>query len=917
MQNLKNTVFFHIIFSLFFCTHAYAATFYVSPPPTGSDVNAGTSTAPFATISRAITAVKGVDKAVAGTTVVTINKGTYLLTQPLLINDSAGGSAVHRVIYKAADGDAVLISGGITASGWTQAAGKPYYQTSIIPTEVRDLYVAGERRTRARTNAAITGIGWSLSGTTRQGILIDQVLLPFIAHPEQVELHMQSDWRDAYVPVQSISLVNGAWDLRSNRINEASSLNPESAAPNYARRFYVENAIELLDQPDEWCFDRTSKTLYYYPKVGENIATLEVIVPVCERLLDIAGSSLADKVRNIRIEGLRFANTAWNAPSNEGWFGWQSESLARPANTAVPAAIRLNNATGVTIYNCQVRNTAAAGLALPNGVSASRIEGCYFFDIGDAAVLVSTTEHNAIDATGEEVCTNDTIVNNLIVRAGAAFRGAPGISAFYTDGLVIDHNTLMELPYSGISLGWDWSNTTTTCKNNRISANRIDGYLSTCRDGGGIYTLGNQPNSLVENNYLSHGYNDFAGLYFDEGSSFFTVRNNVIDVPQYWLYIWTPLTHDISLSSNWSTTLSETQKGTNITYQAPTLVTNSNWPTAAQTIIDGSGFSASLTGLTALLPLQSNVPPAVTISGSASIAISLIDKLIVNATVTDDGKPAGVLRTLWRKKSGPGTVSFPTAEEFRTLVSFSVAGTYTLECMASDLRDSSSATLQVVVSEATLGTNLALNKPANASSSYGLPQYGPAMGNDGNVNTIWAPATWGDSWWSVDLGSSVAIGRLELEGRRGLDQSDARRFFRFEGSNDSFFNTSIVLGGQDATPFDFEGTWSCNVVPPVSCKYLRMSKTVQGLGTLTELRVFDVKGTTVSTIRDEYSPNPRVKLTHNSGSRPRYVLLPLGRSRLSDNAVLFDLSGRSIGAQTRIHRSSSNNLRVLVTKEYP
>src|SRR6185369_2011236 len=71
---------------------ASAATYYVAPSPTGSDANAGTEQAPFATIQKAA------DVAVAGDTIV-VTAGTYAgakfshsgtVTAPIVVTARAG-----------------------------------------------------------------------------------------------------------------------------------------------------------------------------------------------------------------------------------------------------------------------------------------------------------------------------------------------------------------------------------------------------------------------------------------------------------------------------------------------------------------------------------------------------------------------------------------------------------------------------------------------------------------------------------------------------------------------------------------------------------------------------------------------------------------------------------------------------------
>jgi len=63
---------------------------------------------------------------------------------------------------------------------------------------------------------------------------------------------------------------------------------------------------------------------------------------------------------------------------------------------------------------------------------------------------------------------------------------------------------------------------------NKITNNRISYALQRVYDGGGIYTLGAQPDSLIEGNFI-HDLRGIGGaIYLDNGSRFFTVRRNVM-----------------------------------------------------------------------------------------------------------------------------------------------------------------------------------------------------------------------------------------------------------------------------------------------------------------------------------------------------------------------------------------------------
>ena len=59
------------------------------------------------------------------------------------------------------------------------------------------------------------------------------------------------------------------------------------ALPNY-----VENALELLDEPGEWYLDQPAKTMYYKPRPGEDLTKAPVVVPALETLVEMRGASI-------------------------------------------------------------------------------------------------------------------------------------------------------------------------------------------------------------------------------------------------------------------------------------------------------------------------------------------------------------------------------------------------------------------------------------------------------------------------------------------------------------------------------------------------------------------------------------------------------------------------------------------------
>jgi hypothetical protein len=106
----------------------------------------------------------------------------------------------------------------------------------------------------------------------------------------------------------------------------------------------------------------------------------------------------------------------------------------------------------------------------------------------------------------------------------------------YTDSVVVEHNELRDMPYSGVTAGWGWDNVDSALRDNVIRHNDIAGVLNLMSDGGGIYTLSKQPGTLIAENYVHdivrtpvHGAFNISGIYLDEGSNLITVRDNVLE----------------------------------------------------------------------------------------------------------------------------------------------------------------------------------------------------------------------------------------------------------------------------------------------------------------------------------------------------------------------------------------------------
>ncbi len=118
------------------------------------------------------------------------------------------------------------------------------------------------------------------------------------------------------------------------------------------------------------------------------------------------------------------------------------------------------------------------------------------------------------------------------------FHSAIGVWIGQSPNNRLVHNLIHDFYYTGISIGWTWGYGTALATNNLVAYNHVhhigrksDGDGPILSDMGGIYTLGMQPGTQVDNNL----WHDIAGLqyggwgiYFDEGSSSIVARSNVV-----------------------------------------------------------------------------------------------------------------------------------------------------------------------------------------------------------------------------------------------------------------------------------------------------------------------------------------------------------------------------------------------------
>ena len=527
------------VFSIGFAEQpAAGADFYVAT--SGNDGSAGTKEKPFATLTRAQEAVR--QRVVAGLgadVTVLIRGGTYALAEPLTYGPDDSGTAAHSITYAAYPKETVIVSGGAKIAGWKKGEGEVW--TARMPGVAegtwyfRQLYVNGQRASRARTpNGDADQPCWQLKGAS----LSDDLK----THTYQFEPAQVKQWRNL-TDVECV--VFGNWATTRKRFETidpatgtAEMAGPhakphDAMAPAAGRWFYIENAFEELDQPGEWYLDRQTGTLSYWPRAGEDLTTAEVVAPRLTRLLEVTGTA-ERPVRNLHFRGLRFEHADWTPPQG-GYLGIQACHFATGTAWSgnpwgrIDAAISWNWADSCSFEDGAVAHLGGCGIELVAGCSNDTVEGNEVFDISGNGTMLGGPSDEA------EVPKHCRLANNHVHACGLDYHGAVGMWTGFAQQAVIAHNLVHDLPYSGISLGWQWNPEPTAARENTVEYNHISDVMKRLGDGGGIYTLGFQPGTVLRGNHIHDvarsGYAQAApnnGMFIDEGSRGFLFEGNVI-----------------------------------------------------------------------------------------------------------------------------------------------------------------------------------------------------------------------------------------------------------------------------------------------------------------------------------------------------------------------------------------------------
>ena len=491
---------------------------------------------PFATWKKAQEAVQAIKKnyGLNQPVKVIFSAGTYYLTEPIVFAPDDSGTKSFPISYEAKPQQQVTISGGKVIKNWqeTQLGGLRLWTAnlplSLKETNFQHLWVNGQRRTRARyPNKGYLkvksvfdrqGQNW-YDGDRKFGYKNKDL-------PTDIELQ------------GSEAIVLNRWVESRLRVTK---VDPKTSTLHFDREsvfklkpddlYYLENKIEFLDTPGEWYLDSQESRLYYLPLPQEAIASSEIIAPALDTLMLLLGDVDKDiAVSHLRFNNLTFAHTDWHLPSSRSGYNQNAWGV----NSAVVA----NGIKDCHWHYCTWKHLGGYGIELFRRCQHNQIVRCSFFDLGGGGIKIGERKIYHPKVPEGQASHHNLITHNHIYQGGKFFPSAVGIGVASSHHNSISYNHVHDLYYTGISIIGDWGFELTQAHNNLIEHNYVHhiGKLSNqarplLSDMGGIYTVGNQPETIIRHNRVHDIYGvryGGWGIYLDEGSSKILVENNLV-----------------------------------------------------------------------------------------------------------------------------------------------------------------------------------------------------------------------------------------------------------------------------------------------------------------------------------------------------------------------------------------------------
>lgn len=550
-----------------------AAEIYLSP--SGNDGNPGTLEQPFRTLEKAQDHVRAlILSGLKEDVTVFLRGGTYTMDKTLVLGFPDTPGPEYALTIQSYQDEVPVLSSGKSIVNWQPLSGDVEGLSELARGNVwvadmpsglglfRTLFDGEKRLVRARSESfqMPQNTGVRMADSRNVYYNSDRIHLRMLPFNDEIkDWDKLSDievffnpvpWNLNFIPLESVDMENRVAYLAY----EANAMPFTSPKHSVA---WVENVIDYLDQPGEWCVNTQTGKIYYWPESGTPSA--EIVAPQLMEYIRVEGEIRYDlpsdiPVKNIHFRGITFTHgdrSVWYK-NRKGWgiqHDWDTFDYGN-------AMLRFRGAEYCSVEACRFTNSGGSGVRLDLHAQHITIQNNYIDYVGHMGILLC-----GYGPGTKDVNKNNLITNNLIHHCGEVIWHGHAIFAWQSGNNQITHNYIHDVPRKAIGLcgvrcqilmkpdiNFDEASRTIRwheiaasldstllpqdrympflhARNNLVEHNRAERTLLKLNDGSSINISGAGSGNMIRYNYL---YDCRGGIRMDDWQSGTTIWANII-----------------------------------------------------------------------------------------------------------------------------------------------------------------------------------------------------------------------------------------------------------------------------------------------------------------------------------------------------------------------------------------------------
>jgi acetyl esterase/lipase len=290
-----------------------------------------------------------------------------------------------------------------------------------------------------------------------------------------------SNWAESRCTVANVSAVGGAAQIALKEPCQWNLVHAPWHPIGNEPPAFVENVRQHLTERGSFYYDLAKGEVLYFPRTGEDMSALDVVIPVEETLVHLNGSSkhswenivfeYATWLRPMEgagfVEGQSAAcavcpagelkavwkNRQWqnNGPFPQGCGGGDTYATT-PGNVIITAG------KDISFSNCTFQHLGAFAASAAGGSQRVSWSACTFTDVSAGALMLGDLAHCA-ETDMSLWDTNFTVSDNTITNMPVEYTGATSLFLAYVHKSSVEHNYIANTSYSAMTIGWGWGRT--------------------------------------------------------------------------------------------------------------------------------------------------------------------------------------------------------------------------------------------------------------------------------------------------------------------------------------------------------------------------------------------------------------------------------------------------------------------------